>query len=256
MSPTVGVVHQEGWAKIVINRPDALNAIDDSVVAGLHGALDVLAEDSGVRCLVITGAGEQAFAAGADIAALLARGAPEAREGINAGLFQKVEDFPWPVIAAIRGYALGGGCELALACDLRIGGKSAKLGQPEARLGIVPAAGGSHRLTRLVGTGVARDLIYTGRIVAAEEALRLGLLNRVVPDDEVLDTARDTARSILAMAPDAILAAKRLLNAAAAPHHDLASLEIEEQAVLFASDEKRRRMTEFLERRSPSGGAI
>ncbi|MCH7493779.1 enoyl-CoA hydratase/isomerase family protein, partial [bacterium] len=162
-----------------------------------------------------------------------------------------VEDFPWPVIAVIRGYALGGGCELALACDLRLGGESAVLGQPEGGLGIVPAAGGSHRLTRLVGTAVARDLIFTGRLVKAPEALALGLLNRVVPDADLLAEARATIEATLKMAPDAIRAAKRLLNLAAAPSYDLAKAESEEQAVLFASEEKRRRMTAFLERRRP-----
>jgi enoyl-CoA hydratase len=151
--------------------------------------LDEYWHDETVAALVITGAGDKAFAAGADIAQLRERTSRDALKAINSGIFNRIEEFPAPVIAAIKGFALGGGCELAIACDLRVLGESAKLGQPEVKLGIIPAAGGTYRLPRLVGLGIARELVYTGRMVDAQEALRIGLANAVVPDAEVVDKA-------------------------------------------------------------------
>jgi enoyl-CoA hydratase len=242
--------HPGGWAEITFNRPEVLNALNLALVEELSGALDSLAPDDQIRGLILLGAGEKAFMAGADIRELRARTHREALLGINARLFQKVEDFPWPVIAAIRGFALGGGCELALSCDIRIGAEDAVLGQPEVKLGIIPGAGAPHRLTRTVGPGLARELIFTGRTVDAQEALRIGLLNKVVPAEKLLDAARDLMTSILKNAPLALRLAKVALNAAVNSvdrRHQM--IEVLSQGILFDSEDKSERMRRFLERK-------
>src|SRR5262249_51226431 len=184
MSPPRILAERKGPALLVtLNAPERRNAIDQQMVDELHALLDAHAGDETLAALVITGAGDKAFAAGADIAQLRERTSADARKAINSRIFNRIEEFPAPVIAAVRGFALGGGCELAIACDLRVLGTSAKMGQPEVRLGIIPAAGGTYRLPRLIGLGRARELIYTGRIVDAQECLRLGLANEVVADD-------------------------------------------------------------------------
>jgi enoyl-CoA hydratase/carnithine racemase len=203
-----------------------------------------------VRGLILHGAGGKAFVAGADISELLARNVDDALLAINATVFQLLEDFPWPVIAAIQGYALGGGCELALACDIRLASPDAQLGQPEVRLGIIPGAGAPHRLTRTVGPGLARELIFTGRLVAAEEALRIGLVNRVVPAP--LDAAREMVRDILKNSPMAVRLAKVALNAAVNTVDRRSTMvEYLSQGILFESDDKKKRMTAFLEKKKP-----
>ncbi|MHC5066175.1 MAG: enoyl-CoA hydratase/isomerase family protein, partial [Planctomycetota bacterium] len=173
-------------ATITLNAEAKRNAIDLAMVQSLHARLDELADDRQLAAIILTGAGEKAFAAGADIGQLRERRAADAMAAINSGLFKRIEDFAVPVIAAIKGYALGGGCELAIACDLRVAGRSAKMGQPEVGLGIIPAAGGCYRLPRLIGLGRARELVYTGKIIDAEESLRIGLIDRLVDDDQVL----------------------------------------------------------------------
>jgi enoyl-CoA hydratase/carnithine racemase len=241
---------QEGCVELVLNRPSAMNALNLALVEALRAELAAQARDPGVRGLILRGAGERAFVAGADIGELRTRRREEALLGINARLFQEVEDFPHPVIAAIRGYALGGGCELALACDIRIGATDAVLGQPEVKLGIIPGAGGPHRLSRTVGPGMARELIFTGRTVAAEEALRIGLLNRVVPVERLLEEARALMASIQANGALAVRLAKLALNAAANSvdrRHQM--LELLAQGILFETAEKEERMTRFLERK-------
>jgi enoyl-CoA hydratase len=240
----------EGWAEIVFNRPDVLNALNLEMVQELSSVLDGLSGDGAVRGLILTGAGEKAFVAGADITELLQRKAEDALLAINAGLFQKLEDFPRPTIAAIRGFCLGGGCELALACDIRIASDDARLGQPEVQLGIIPGAGAPHRLTRTVGTGLARELIFSGRLVLADEALRIGLLNRVVRPDAVLDESRGLMGTILENSDLAVRLAKVALNAAANSvdrRHQM--LECVSQGITFDSADKRERMTRFLERK-------
>jgi len=232
---------------VTLNAPERRNAIDQQMVDGLHAVLDALWHDESVAALVITGAGEKAFAAGADIAQLRERTSRDALKAINSGIFGRIEEFPAPVIAAIRGFALGGGCELAIACDLRVLGQSAKLGQPEVKLGIIPAAGGTYRLPRLCGLGRARELIYTGRMVAADEALRIGLANVVVPDGEVVDAALALANDIAQNGRLAVRGAKRALNALSRPGQENATaFESHVQAVLFDSDDKRARMDAFL----------
>lgn len=234
---------------VTLNAPERRNAIDQQMVDALHRLLDGLWHDETLAALVITGAGDKAFAAGADIAQLRERTAADALKAINSGIFTRIEEFPAPVIAAVRGFALGGGCELAIACDLRVLGESAKLGQPEVKLGIIPAAGGTYRLPRLVGLGRARELVYTGRMVDAEEALRIGLANVVVPDAEVVPRALALADEIAANGRLAVRGAKRALNALARPGQESAiAFESSVQAMLFDSADKRARMDAFLSR--------
>jgi enoyl-CoA hydratase len=248
---TILVEVEDRLAVVTFNRPEKRNAIDQTMVNELHDVLDGLVLDGEVQACVFTGAGDKAFVGGADIAQLRERTALDALKTINAALFNRIEALPFPTIAAIRGYCLGGGCELAMCCDLRVAGEAARFGQPEVALGIIPAAGGTQRLPRLVGLGRAKDLVLTGRVIDAREAERIGLVNRVVPDDEVLDAARDLARQILSHGALAVRLAKLNLNNSARAGQDSGLLlEQVSQAVLFDSEEKRRRMTEFLEKRA------
>lgn len=251
---TILVDVEDRLAVVTFNRPLKRNAIDQTMVNELHDALDGLVMDGEAEACVFTGAGDKAFVGGADIAQLRERDALDALKTINAALFGKIEALPFPTIAAIRGYCLGGGCELAICCDLRVAGEGAKFGQPEVALGIIPAAGGTQRLPRLVGLGRAKDLVLTGRTIDALEAERIGLVNRVVPDEEVLDAAKGLARQILAHGTLAVRLAKLNLNNSARTGQDSGLLlEQVSQAVLFDSEEKRRRMTEFLEKRAKKG---
>ena len=243
----------DGVAVITLNAPEKRNAIDRDMVDGLHAALDDLLASDDVTVLVLMGAGDRAFAAGADIAQLKERKAIDALAAINSGIFKRIEDFPWPSIAAIKGYALGGGCELAIACDLRVAGVSAKMGQPEVALGIMPAAGGTYRLPRLVGLGKARELIYTGRIIDAQECLRIGLVNDLVDDADVLTRAMEIAAEIAGRGRMAVRLAKASMNALSRPGEAAAmSVESVAQALLFDSDDKHQRMEAFLNRKKKS----
>lgn len=242
--------HPGGWAEITLSRPEVMNALNLALVQDLTLALDDLATKPGLRGLILVGAGDKAFVAGADISELLVRTREDAMLAINARLFQKIEDFPHPVIAAIRGYALGGGCELALSCDIRIGTEDAVLGQPEVKLGIIPGAGAPHRLTRTVGPGLARELIFTGRLVKSDEAQRIGLLNRVVANDRLLDEARAMMSEIAKNGDLAVRLAKVALNAAVnSVDRRHQAIEVLSQGILFETDDKKQRMTRFLERK-------
>ena len=248
---TLAIDVHDGWAEITLNRPDVLNALNRQMVDDLHAALEQLATNEDVRGLIFLGAGDRAFVAGADISELVDRSRADALLGINAAVFQKIEDFPWPTIAVIRGFALGGGCEMALSCDIRLGGESAQMGQPEVKLGIIPGAGAPHRLTRTVGSGRARELIFVGGIIEADEALRIGLLNHVYPDGEVLTHARKMMERMLRNSPMAMRVAKVALNAASNTVDRRSSMvECLGQGLLFDSDDQRKRMTDFLEKRS------
>lgn len=232
---------------VTLNAPERRNAIDKEMVDALHAMLDAHQADETLAAIVITGAGDKAFAAGADIAQLRERTGADALAAINSTIFNRIEECPVPVIAAIKGFALGGGCELAIACDLRVCGESAKLGQPEVKLGIIPAAGGTYRLPRLVGLGIARELVYTGRMVDAAEALRIGLANAVVPDHEVVDRALAMAGEIAQNGRLAVRGAKQALNAISRPGQEQAiATESRIQAKLFDSEDKRNRMDAFL----------
>ncbi|MGE0713354.1 MAG: enoyl-CoA hydratase-related protein [Planctomycetota bacterium] len=244
----------QGVAWVTFDRPEKRNALDLQMVQEVRAALQGLAGDEGVRAVVFRGAGGQAFISGADIAQLRERTHADALARINSDLFREIERFPAPTIAAIQGWCLGGGCELALACDLRVAGEGAKLGQPEVGLGIIPAAGSTYRLPRLVGLGRARELIFTGRVVDAAEALEIGLVERVVPDPEVEAAARALAHEIARNGGLAVRLAKLALNQSLVSSLDaLQALESTAQGILFDDPEKHRRMTEFLERKQRRG---
>ena len=210
------LVTREGNIAIVtFNHPKVLNALDHATMTDLSAVIDELDQDNSVRCIILTGAGEKAFVAGADINELraiasAAEGADFATRGQN--IFFKIENLSKPVIAAINGYALGGGCELAMACDIRIAADHAKLGQPEINLGIIPGYGGTQRLPRLVGKGRAKWLILTGDMISAQEALRIGLVDLVVPAAELMNAATELACKIASKAPLAVAWAKRSIN--------------------------------------------
>jgi enoyl-CoA hydratase len=229
-----------------------MNALDRPTLEELRDRLLELRDDAEARVVVLTGSGEKAFVAGADIKYMSELGKEEATEwgelGHNAG--QLLETMPKPTIAAINGFALGGGCELALACDLRYASSTAKLGQPEINLGIIPGWGGTQRLARVCGLGVAKDLILTGRLVDAEEALRIGLVNGV--GDPVLDRALETARLLAWKGPLAVAAAKRAVNHALQGDH-VANLqrEADEFGSLLGTEDAKEGLTAFAQKREP-----
>jgi len=239
----------EGILTLTLNRPERLNALDQAMVDALHASLDFYSPASEVRAVVICGTGDRAFAAGADIAQLRERRAADALLTINAALFDRVARFHSPTIAAVRGYALGGGCELALACDLRVAGESARFGQPETGLGILAGAGAAWRLPALIGVGRAREMLYTGRLVDAAESLRIGLVNSVVKDDEVLAAAREMARAIAGNDPLATRLTKQCLQLVDGDLDAMRRFAGAAQAVCFESPEKTRRMDAFLARK-------
>ncbi len=246
---TVSFKLESGIAHVELNRPAVRNAFNLEMIRALHGVLDDLAQRDEVRAVVISGAGGKAFASGADIAELRERTHRDALLTINGSLFQKVEDFLRPTIAAIEGYALGGGLELALACDLRVASKTAKVGLPEATLGIYPAAGGTWRLPRLIGIGRAKDLVFTGRILESAEAFSLGIFERLCEPGEAVATAMELAATIAQNAPLALQVAKLSLNLVARGG-DPSALERAGQGLLFDSADKRERMTAFLSKRA------
>lgn len=243
-------IDDQGICLCTFNRPDTRNALSAQMVRETHRLLHDLRMNTEARALIFTGAGEKAFVSGADIAELKDRNRFDALQQINTRLFREIETFPLPTIAAIRGFALGGGMELAMACDLRVCGEDASFGQPEVSLGIIPAAGGCYRLPRLVGLGRAKDIILTGRILDSQEAFQIGLVNQVVEDIAVVDAAKELAKTIIKNSAIALRLAKSTLNATSAFPTDLGMImESSAQAVLFEDDEKMRRMNAFLERR-------
>ena len=236
---------------ITIDRPDALNALNSSVMDGIAAALDSVDTDT-VRAVIITGAGAKSFVAGADIAEMSGFTAEEAKAFSQKGndIFRRIETFPVPIIAAVNGYALGGGCELAMACDLRIASENAVFGQPEAGLGITPGFGGTQRLARLVGPGMAKQMIFTCRSIRAGEALRIGLVNAVYPPEELIPEAEKAALAIAANAPIAVRACKRAVNEGLElPMDEAIALEEELFAGCFETHDQREGMRAFLEKR-------
>jgi len=246
---TVNLKLDSNIAHIELNRPEVRNALNLEMVRELHAVLDNLVTREDVRAVVISGAGGKSFASGADIAELRERTHREAFLAINGTLFQKLEEFARPTIAAIEGYALGGGLELALACDLRVASKTAKVGLPETTLGIYPAAGGTWRLPRLIGIGRAKELVFTGRIVEAAEAFSMGIFERLCEPGEAMAEAMDLAGTIARNAPLALQVAKLSLNLVGRGG-DPTPLERAGQALLFNSAEKQERMDAFLSKRA------
>lgn len=198
---------------ITINRPKALNALNSEVLKDLEAVVDGVNLDE-IRCLILTGAGEKSFVAGADIAQMsdLSIAEAEAFSKLGNDLFRKIEVLPIPVIAAVNGFALGGGCEISMSCDIRICSENALFGQPEVGLGITPGFGGTQRLARIVGPGMAKQLIYTARNIKAPEALRIGLVNAVYPQEELMAQALKMAKGIAKQAPIAVRASKKAIN--------------------------------------------
>jgi enoyl-CoA hydratase len=242
----------ESIATLTIDRPSVRNALNLETVNECHAALTALAARSDVGVLIITGTGEAAFVSGADINDILARGLEEGLAAINSSLFSAVEKFPRPTIAAINGYALGGGCELALACDIRVAADTAKFGQPELGLGIIPAAGATQRLPRVVGMGWAKHLILTGDVIDAKQALDIGLVTAIMPAAQLQVRARELAKKILRQGPLAARLAKLALNASARVDLDSGLLiETLVQAICYDSDDKKEGASAFLEKRKP-----
>jgi enoyl-CoA hydratase len=231
-----------------------MNALDVQTLSELRDRLVELREDDSVRVIVLTGAGDRAFAAGADIKYMSALSVDEAKEwgGLGHKVGQLLETAPKASIAAINGFALGGGCELALACDLRYAATTAKLGQPEVNLGIFPGWGGTQRLARVCGLGVAKDLILTGRVVDADEALQIGLVNGVFEPEALMVKTRDVARTIASKGPLAVAAAKVSINHALQGDH-IENLEAEADSFgeLFSSADAKEGMAAFVEKRAP-----
>lgn len=236
-------------ATLTVNRPDKLNAINEEVLTGLAKAVGELEGDRDVRCAILTGAGEKAFVAGADIAAMSEMSPATARSFASLGqsVLAAIEALPFPVIAAVNGFALGGGCELALACDFIYASDKAKLGQPEVNLGVIPGFGGTQRLARRVGIGRARELCFTGDALGAEEALRIGLVNAVVPHAELIAKVTEVATKIASKGPLAIAQCKRVLLRGADVSLPVAcELEVQAFAGLFGSGDQREGMSAFL----------
>jgi enoyl-CoA hydratase len=249
---TVLVEREGAVAVVTVNRPERRNALNSRVRAEILAALDELRGDDSVRVVVFTGAGEKAFVAGADIAEFAERTPLEQREAMTGRrVFDEIAAFPKPTLAMINGFCLGGGCELALACDVRMASDAAKLGQPEINLGIIPGGGGTQRLPRVVGTGQAMRLVLSGEIIDAAEALRIGLVDVVHPAAELRERLMDFARGIAAKSPVALRMAKAAVHAAAEmPLAAGLAYETELFVTCFASEDRREGVAAFLEKRS------
>lgn len=246
------LIAKEGHvATITINRPKALNALSTAVLTDLNAALDEVAADQDVYALIITGAGEKSFVAGADIAEMKDKSVEEAAEYGKFGnaVFRKIETFRCPVIAAVNGFALGGGCELAMSCDIRVASENAVFGQPEVGLGITPGFGGTQRLARLVGAGIAKEMIYTARNIKADRAAQIGLVNKVVAAEELSATVMKMAQGIAKNAPIAVAYAKKAINNGLQTDIDSGiAVEVEEFSNCFATEDQTYGMTCFLEK--------
>jgi enoyl-CoA hydratase len=244
----------DGVAVVTINRPDKLNALNAQVIAELRTCFGALRDDPDVRAVILTGAGEKAFVAGADIGELAEAGGPALERLAERGqsLMWTIENLGKPVIAAVNGFALGGGCELALACSFRYASANARLGLPESTLGLIPGYGGTQRLPRLVGRGRALELILTGEMIDAGEALRLGLVNRVVPGDELMEIARATALTLAARSATALRYALKAVNEGLSMTPDAGCrLEAALFGVTGALEDAREGCRAFLEKRKP-----
>jgi enoyl-CoA hydratase len=242
----------ESIATLTIDRPAVRNALNRETVDECLAALAALARRDDVAVLVITGSGESSFVSGSDINDIKVRTREDGLAAIASTLCAAVERFPHPTIAAVNGYALGGGCELALSCDIRVASETAKFGQPELVLGIIPAAGGTQRLPRVVGMGWAKHIILTGEMVDAKQALTIGLVTAVTPAGQLHVRARELAKKIQRQGPLAARLAKLALNASARVDLDSGLLiETLAQAICYDSDDKREGATAFLEKRKP-----
>ncbi len=242
-------------AKLTINRPEVLNAMNDEVVAHLGAAVQSCIDNDQVGVIILTGAGEKAFVAGADIKKMQSMGPEAALEFGKAGqqMTLTIENSPKPVIAAVNGFALGGGCEISLACHIRVASETATFGQPEVLLGILPGWGGTQRLPRLVGSGLANEIITTGRMVSALEAKSMGLVNHVVPPDELMNKCMEIANQILKNGPNAIAQSLNCIQKRTGMSmEDGLEIEVENFSKLFATEEAKEGLSAFVEKRKPN----
>ena len=239
---------------VTMNRPEALNALDKQVLEDLNAVLDQVEADPEILVAVVTGAG-RSFVAGADIGQMSGFTAVEGKAfgAYGNGVFLKLENLTKPTIAAVNGFALGGGCELAMACDIRIASDNAKFGQPEVKLGIIPGFSGTYRLAKLIGQGYAKEMICSARVIRADEALRIGLVNHVMPQEELMDYAIGLARDIAANAPIAVGLAKRCINEIY-DMDETAALAAENEAFskCFATADQKEGMQAFLSKKKPA----
>ena len=244
--------NQDGIAVITMNRPKALNALNQETLDELNQLADMLAKDSTVQVVILTGSGDKAFVAGADIAQMQSMSAMEGRNfgKLGQAVFNKLENLPQPVIAAVNGFALGGGCELAMACDIRMASEKAKFGQPEVTLGITPGFAGTQRLPRLVGKGRAKQLLYTGDVIDAMEAYRIGLVNVVVPAEELMTAAKAMAQKIQSRAAVAVQLCKVAVNEGLDTDLETGTAyEAEVFGLCFATADQKEGMAAFVEKR-------
>lgn len=240
-------------AVLTVNRPDKMNALNAAVREGLFAALEALRGDEDVRVIVLTGAGDRAFIAGADIGEFKdAEAVEQYRSMQESNIYSLMEAFPKPIIAMINGYCLGGGCELSMACDIRIASDRARLGQPEVNLGIIPGGGGTQRLPRLIGEGRAALMIMSGGMIGADEAGDIGLVDKVLPADELRERTLEIARGIAAKSPIALQAAKEsILAARRMPLDEGLKFERAWFSLLFSTEDKKEGVSAFLEKREP-----
>lgn len=239
---------EEKIALVTINRPKALNALNSETLSELNYVIDEIERDDEILAVVLTGAGKS-FVAGADISEMKDMNVVEGRKfGILGNkVFRKLENLEKPVIAALNGFTLGGGCEIAMSCDIRLASTKAKFGQPEVCLGITPGFGGTQRLARLIGTGAAKELIYTGNVINAEEAYRIGLVNRVIEPEALLDEAKKLALTIANNAPIAVKLAKSAINRGIQTDIDTAvAIESEVFGACFSTEDQKEGMNTFL----------
>jgi enoyl-CoA hydratase len=251
----VTIEKENDIAIISINRPKALNALNHETLSDISAAAKDVLADTEIKVVIVTGVGEKAFVAGADIKEMKDMTPLEARSFMQygQGVFSELENLPKPTIAAVNGYALGGGCELALSCDMILASEKARFGLPEVTLGIHPGFGGTQRLPRLIGSAKAKELIFTGDMVDSAEALRIGLVNKVVPPEQLMDEAKSLAQRIVKNGQIAIRLAKSAINAGLnVPLEKGLAYEAETQGLAFATEDKNEGLTAFLEKRKPN----
>lgn len=244
-----------GIGFITINRPQVLNALNKETMVELKEVVRVIGNDSDIKVVIVTGNGQKSFVAGADISEMQGMSALEGREWgkYSQEVFNEIENLSQPVIAAVNGYALGGGCELAMSCDIRIAAENAKFGQPEVLLGVIPGFAGTQRLPRLVGKGRAKELLFTGKQIDAAEACRIGLVNSIVPLDQLIDTATAMAALIMERGPVAVKLCKAAVNEGLDMDFESGqAYERELFGLCFATDDQKEGMRAFVEKRKPA----